>query len=343
MGVNHTIILLQKASCSEISTLDPDYSPISMVMRHLHTRVNLDTEMNRRNIDVLTEIVDTCLKRGIKVNGCDHIDGELERPLVLAASLGKATWVEALLIAGAHPSETDGRGRNAFYAAFDDRDMTKHWFEHSRSIWHEHNERHRQDCAMRNRIKIAHLMFQTGLLTPSLSLSRANNKMLHINSQTSCGTPLPAALVHQNKDEYLFLVNTCKATLTDKDCLTLRQLNKLYCLKNAVKMVADFNLSIKCASTTTQPARKKSKTHSLNEESLDALAHFDAYSKNNSWSFPPTHHVAIQLTKYFGLPPDVFRQHLQPFLARDWFFTEKDLQLDVTNEEIRDEFQGCTF
>ena len=75
----------------------------------------LCTNVSRRNVNILK-----CL----------------ERPLVMAASLGRREWMEALLMAGANPSETDGRGRNAFFAAFDNRDMTKHWFIIKKILFH---------------------------------------------------------------------------------------------------------------------------------------------------------------------------------------------------------------
>ena len=326
-GVHHTLLLIERASEDEISSLHPDYSPISMVLRYLHTNVR------RRNFNFLEQIIRACQLKGIKINGCDHIDGYLERPLVLAASLWRPKWVEALLIAGADPSETDGRGRNAFFAAFDNRDMTKQWFIRPRNgapsyneFWHDQREQRRRDYLHHYRIKIAHLIFQTGLVTPRLSLCITIPRMLYVNHQTPCGTPLLAALIHQRQDEYTFLVHHCRATLTDTDYLILRQLNKMHCLKNAVRVVHDL---IKRRSDHTP-------------STLDILATFQPYSKYNHWSFPPTYHITIALTKHCGLPKEVFEQHLQPFLSRDWFFTEAQLQLDATNEEIREEFQGYT-
>ena len=76
-GVNHTLLLIQRACQDDASSLHPDYSPI-MVLRCLHTNVS------RRNVNILklSELV-------MKINGSDHFDGHLERPLVIAASLGR--------------------------------------------------------------------------------------------------------------------------------------------------------------------------------------------------------------------------------------------------------------
>ena len=65
-------------------------------------------------------------------------------------------------MAGANPSKTDGRGRNAFFTAFNNRDMTKHWFINNgegatryNQFWHDHRELYyRQDSLVHNRIKI---------------------------------------------------------------------------------------------------------------------------------------------------------------------------------------------
>ena len=77
-------------------------------------------------------------------------------------------------------------------------------------------------------------------VAPRLSLCKTVPKMLCVNHQTPCGTPLLADLIRQRHDEYTFLIHRCRATLTDVDYLTLRQLNKMHCLKNAVKIVHDL-------------------------------------------------------------------------------------------------------
>ena len=335
-GVHHTIILLTKASLHDISTLDSDYSPIPMVMRYVYTHPN------RRNIHFVQQLLDICVQRGLNINGSDYVCGHLERPLVLAASLAQSDWVKALLLAGANPGETDGRGRNAFYAAFDDRDFTKKWFVHPGSaitndFWHDRREEYRQDCILHNRMEIVDSLFRSGTITDSLSLSRTNNTLLYVNSVTPCGTPLLAALLHQNEAEYIFLVARCHAVLTDMDYLILRQLNKLHCLKYAVTNILQH------VRTDRDSKSKKLKTNYDAILTSNDFLDFECYSLDNHWSFPPTYHIAIQLTRHCGLPQHLFRQHLQPFLPRHWFYTDQHLNSDHTTEEIREHFQGYTF
>ena len=62
---------------------------------------------------------------------------------------------------GAIPSTTDGRGRNAFFAAFNNRDMTKHWFINNEEgaprynqFWHDHRELYRQDSLLTTELKL---------------------------------------------------------------------------------------------------------------------------------------------------------------------------------------------
>jgi len=49
------------------------------------------------------------------------------------------------------------------------------------------------------------------------------------------------------------------------------------------------------------------------------------YQTALAWSFPPTWKVTVALCGSCGLPESIFREHVIPFLSRDWFYTPEQL------------------
>ena len=63
---------------------------------------------------------------------------------------------------------------------------------------------------------------------------------------------------------------------------------------------------------------------SLNTPShAKALQRIKSWNESIDWSFPPTWKVAVKLCQNCGLPQDIFRENVLPFLSRGWFFTQE--------------------
>ena len=304
LGLEHTLLLVTQAQPEDTHSLDPDCSPIGMAMKCVYV---LDEHESK-----LWELINACRRKGVNINGGDCIDGHFERPLVLAASLGKHKWFFNLLSHGANPNDTDGRGRNALQAAFDKRDITKRWFPR-----HMIDEHRRSRIAWRRRFEsspcdISIGLYQRHLVTNSLALSRQHSDLVYINGNSVHGSPLLLALLNRRDNDIRCIVDYCGAVLTDKDYLVLHKLGRLPLLERAV--------------LTLLPPENRH-------------GNMFCYSECNSWSFPPTYRVAIALTDMVGLPEDVFHNHLQPFLGRDWFFTEEQLEARFLTPAMTEEFR----
>ena len=320
LGLQHTLILIRHASGEEIDSLHPDYSPIPMAMKCVYVQDNYE--------QLLFDIIQACESRGIKINGGDCLDGCFERPLVLAAALGKLSWFTCLLQFGAAPNEMDGRGRNALRAAYDKRDTTKRWFplhmkdEHRRSLLFQ-RRRFRSSP-----VEISFKLLQNQMITDSLHEARNNHGFVYIDQNSPCGSPLLAAILHGPKfNEIRCLVRLCGATLTDQDYLIILKANKLKNLNRAVQLLSP--------QLNDAPKGKRKRESNSTASPRSSLC----FSPSSSWSFPPTYRVAIALTKQLGMPEDIFRDHLQPFLTRDWFFTKEQLEAPTLTEEMISKFQ----
>ena len=208
-GLQHTLILLDEATDAQLRNLQPDYSPIPCAMKCVYVREEDD--------DLLVDLITKCADKGININGGDTIDGTFERPLVLAATLGRYDLFTLLLKCGASPSETDGRGRNAFRAAFDHRDVTG---------WRHRTHEQELDQA-ENRLTIARHLLNNDFLTNCLCCSKANSNLLYVNAHSPIGSPLFASLFREGREETWFLIRDCGAMVTDTDWLNLRKLDKL--------------------------------------------------------------------------------------------------------------------
>ena len=317
-GLKHTLQLVHRASREDVQSLHQDYSPIGLAMKCVYVLDCYDKIL----WDLITDLIKACHDKGIKINGGDFIDGLLERPLILAVTFGNYYWFRLLLELGASPHETDGRGRNAFCALFDERDVTTTWFSEDNAKKHEHLEIHRKRALNAWCIDMACCMWKLGRLTPCLRRSQKDPTLVYVNAQSPCGTPLLSVILHGKEQECRFLLECCGAVLTDKDFLILRALKKVERLRPMIKQFL--------------PSRDIVDVKDCEEEERRTWI----YSMHNSWSFPPTYNVAIKLTNNIGLPEDIFREHLQPFLSRDWFYTHQQLEADFVSAEIVAEFEG---
>ena len=104
--------------------------------------------------------------------------------------------------------------------------------------------------------------------------------------------------------------------ITDKDFLRITKYKQL---KRFLTMVA-------CIESNTS-------LHESSQVKTEVLQRIKSWNKSIDWSFPPTWKVAIALCKNCGLPQDIFRDTVIPFLSRDWFYTAEEQRGQLTEEQ----------
>ena len=315
-GVAHTRMLIQEATSSEIKTLSEDYSPLSPIIKYVYDRAAPPNDL----ISGVHNLIKLCSAKGIKANGGDYIDGRFERPLILAAGYGEYELVVELLQAGAEPWETDWRNRTAWSSLFDSRTPTAHSF-------------HPKPTS--RRLDIATVFLQRGSITPDLATSRIDKTKVYVNAKSQFGTPLLTAILTQKLKTVKFLVQKAGAVLTDRDYLIMKKIGVIHRLERAVFKLLPPNKdqqerNSKKRRTSNRRLRTPPPPHEIEED-----MRVECWSRHNSWSFPPSYAVAIHLSRYCGLPEELFKQSVQPFLGREWFFTEEQLSYNLTPAQMR--------
>mmetsp|Transcript_31824 Transcript_31824/g.60816 ORF Transcript_31824/g.60816 Transcript_31824/m.60816 type:complete len:167 (+) Transcript_31824:1030-1530(+) len=121
------------------------------------------------------------------------------------------------------------------------------------------------------------------------------------------------ALLNKNKDVVEFL---CRAggVITDRDYRVLRQRGQVN--SRLLPMVMEQLLLLSNGPEETTPDNNNNTTSNRKKLMRSAIS----WSSRTDWSFPPTWKVGVTLCRNCGLPPDIFRSYVVPFLDRDWFY-----------------------
>ena len=201
----------------------------------------------------------------------------------------------------------DGEGRNAWFAAF----------QNPTSLGRRQNRL--RDC---DRIT-AEVLWKMGAVTCDLGVWRGKNvgdtkgSLCYMNGDSSNGSVMLRAIVNKNVSVVNFLCQK-RGVVTDRDYLELKRRGLVE--TRLIPMVVEV-LNESVSNTTNDSGRQlKSKLKCLSAKSWNP--HVD-------WSFPPTWKVGMILCQNCGLPADIFRSHIVPFLSRDWFYSKRQLCGDI--------------
>jgi len=298
-GISKVLHLIENASEAEISALNEDqYTPLVGCIFRLgkNTTRKGNSLQSQQQLD---ELILSLHRRKLSVNSGAQFGARFHRPLIVAAYYGYYSAVRLLLQQGSLPDLRDGEDRNVLHAAF-------HNPAGSSSVLRECDR------------KVAEILWDMNAVTSDWKKWRivkdeGPGRLCYIGS-----------LRHNKSVIYSSIDDKCLSTMklivekggiiTDKDFLMITTYKKL---KRFLSMVA-------CLESNT----------SLNTPShAKALQRIKSWNKSIDWSFPPTWKVAVNLCQNCGLPQDIFRENVVPFLSRDWFFTEEHHQR-LTEEEL---------
>lgn len=282
--------LAEGCSEDEIRELG-DWGPLVVGAVICGSRTSRDGNGTRPDLeDALIELVAICHQRGISADRGGADDRRRQRPLVVAAYYGLHRAVRRLLQSGASPDLADGRGKTALYAALKNPSG-------QRGVL--------RDCDRQT----AEVLFEFGAVTSEFTEWRSSppGSLIYINGDSEEGSAMLSSVIDKNT-AVAALIQHNGGILTDRDYLALRADRKS---RKEVRRLLPLVASVANASSESQsiwtPQRAASWAPELN------------------WSFPPTWRVAVGLCRCCGLPGAVFREHVVPFLSRDWFYSPEQL------------------
>lgn len=295
-GVSKVLHLIQGASDDDIKLLiEARYSPLVGCIFRLgrNTTRNGNSVQSQLQLD---ELIKVCHRRHLSVNSSATFGERSHRPLIVAAYYGYHSAVRLLLQQGALPDLRDGEGRNVFYAAF-------------------------QNPTGRNTLRecdkqVVELLWDVGAVTSDLGEWRRMNQgpslgcICYSNDNgLSVGSSSYRSVVYQS------LHNKCLQTM------------KFFVGKGGVITDGDFARIVECklfkrflsmvACVNSNPC-----LHKPSQVTAQGRQRMKSWNKEIDWSFPPTWKVGVILSQNCGLPEDIFRINVVPFLARDWFYTQ---------------------
>ena len=292
-GVSKVLHLIEGASDHEIKLLnEARYSPLVGCIFRLGKNTTRNGNSLKSQLQ-LDELITVCHRRQLSVNSSATFGERLHRPLIVAAYYGYHSAVRLLLQQGALPDLRDGDGENVFYAAF--QNPTR-----SNTL---------RECDK----QVAEILWDVGAVTCDLGEWRKRNQgpslgcLCYSNDNCSIGGTWSYRSVM-----YQSLHNKCLQTM------------KFVVEKGSVITDGDFLRIIKCKLFKRFLAMVACVNSNPSQVTAKVIQHMKSWNKEIDWSFPPTWKVGVILSQNCGLPEDIFRNNVVPFLARDWFFIQKE-------------------
>lgn len=284
-GIRKILHLLQTATESDIAELNTNqWTPLVGGI----FRLGKNTTKNGNSMESeeqLLQLIRTCHERGISnLNGA--VFGEhCHRPLVVAAYYGYFSAVRLMIELGYLVDLGDGEGRNVWHAAFDNPTAS--------------GKSHRlRDCDRQT----AQTLLDMNVVTNDLGLWKAASpkaSLCYMNGDSFGGSVMLQALRNKKTNVVRFLIDA-GGCITDRDYLFLsrsRRSRRMYQEELLLlRMIVELN---------------------NNDENIPK-----SWTQQTDWSYPPTWKVGIRLCQNCGLPEDIFRSYVMPFLARDWFYND---------------------
>eukprot|EP00985_Skeletonema_marinoi_P011595 scaffold5518_cov93-Skeletonema_marinoi.AAC.2 len=303
-GVSKVLHLIEGASDDDIKLLNEAlYTPLVGCIFRLgkNTTRNGNSTQSQLQLD---ELIEVCYRRNLSVHSGATFGECFHRPIIVAAYYGYYSAVRLLLQQGALPDLRDGDGKNVFYAAF-------------------------QNPTGRNTLRecdkqVADTLWDMGAVTCDLGEWRKMNQsqfgcVSYSNYGSAGGSSPHRSVMYQSLNNKCLQTMKCMvekgSVITDEDFL---RITKCKLLKRFLSMVS-------CMESPTSLQKPSQVT-------TQTFQRMKSWNKDIDWSFPPTWKVAITLCRNCGLPEDIFRNNVVPFLSRDWFYTKEQLQRPVMQQ-----------
>lgn len=299
-GVFKVVHLIESASDDDIKLLnEARYSPLVGCIFRLgkNTTRNGNSLQSQLQLD---ELIEVCHRRHISVNSSATFGERLHRPLIVAAYYGYYSAVRQLLQQGALPDLRDGDGKNVFYAAFQNPTGSNTLRECDKQV--------------------AETLWDMGAVTCDLGEWRKMNQGPSLGCLCySNYNGLRVGSWSYRSVMYQSLQNKCLQTM------------KFLVEKGGVITDVDFARIVNCKLfkrflAMVACVESNSNLQKPSQVSAQVLHRMKSWNKGIDWSFPPTWKVGVILCSNCGLPEDIFRNNVVPFLARDWFYTRGEQQ-----------------
>lgn len=294
-GVRRATALVEGATDVEIEELnDARWTPLVVAAFRLGKNGTRNGNAPGTE-DELLRLIRVCRERGLSPNSRDVFGGRVHRPLIVASYYGYHEAVRMLVEAGARPNARDGEGRDAWFAAFQNPVLSS-----------PRGANRFREC---DRLT-AQTLLDMGVVTNDIRKGSTGRPLCYMNAWLKgVGSVMYNALRNHNSDVVQFLVDA-GGVITDHDYLRVRRSGKekLHLLPIVKELLLNHR-------TTTAAAGEAGASN--NEVTLQDI---NSWNADVDWSFPPTWKVGVVLCQDCGLPSDIFRTNVVPFLGRDWFF-----------------------
>ena len=299
-GATKILNLVRTAAAGDIDELNTNkWTPLVGAV----FRLGKNTIKNGSSVasqERLVRLIQACHQRGISLNSGAWFGAHYHRPLIVAAYYGYHAAVRPMIEAGALPDLGDGEGRTAWFAAF----------QNPLASGATHRLR---ACDERT----ARVLLDMGVVRKELGPWRRSSpkgSLCHMNGDSSIGSVMLRALLNKNVGAVKVLCGA-GGVLTDRDYLQLSTREvKSRLLPMAAEVLAGARTTISSEGETE-----------ATEDRPQLLRMCMSWSQQVDWSFPPAWKVGVVLCQTCGLPPEIFRMYVVPFLDRDWFYTSLDL------------------
>ncbi|KAL7467718.1 hypothetical protein ACHAXS_007955 [Conticribra weissflogii] len=302
-------IIQNQATRDEIQSLNQsEWTPLVGAIFRFGKNTTLKKGNSMQSEKELVALIQVCCEKGLSLNSGGWFGEHYHRPLVLAAYYGYHEAVKTMLDLGALPDLADGEGRTAWFAAFENP-------VYSGGVSHNFRECDRQTAQM---------LCDMGAVTADLgkwkrTLLSSKGSLSYMNGDSCNGSVMLRAIVNKNLDVVTFLCQN-GGVVTDRDFLELHKKDQVKSrLSPVIKCVLSNDFGVfNCSKDPCQISRANA----------DALGSHDvdSWNQSNDFSFPPTWKLGVVFSRNCGLPVDIFKAHVIPFLSRDWFYTEEQLR-----------------
>ena len=308
-GIHKIFTLVQRGSKNDIDALNRNqWSPLVGAIFRLGKSTTRKGN-SRLSENELVNVIRICHEKELSLNSGAYFGAHYHRPLTVAAYFGFYECVRKLLEFGALPDLTDGEGKTAWHASFDNPCSSAY-----HALFRE--------CDRRT----ASTMLEIGAVTSSLSNWKESDvgSITHINVESTIGSPLYRAILNKRVDVVRFIVEN-GGSISDREFIILY-------LRRKLKI-----LLLPLVRSLIQSEQKDLDEYSAENQNKEIHKNMNVDTKYIDWSYPPTWKSGVELAiiqwDNCGLPPNMFQTKVVPFLGHDWFFTDEQLKSNLPRRQ----------
>mmetsp|Transcript_23118 Transcript_23118/g.46811 ORF Transcript_23118/g.46811 Transcript_23118/m.46811 type:complete len:421 (-) Transcript_23118:167-1429(-) len=301
-------IIQNQATCDEIQELNQsEWTPLVGAIFRFGKNTTRKKGNSPQSEKELVTLIQACHEKGLSLNSGGWFGEHYHRPLVLAAYYGYHAAVKIMLKLGALPDLADGEGRTAWFAAFEN------------PVYSGGTTQKFRDCDRQT----AQVLCDMGAVTGDLgrwksTVLACKGSICYMNGDSCNGSVMLRAITSKNLEVVKFL-HRRGGIVTDRDFLELDKRDQVQSrLVPVIRSLLSGDFG-KCYSSKDLCRKASANTIAICSQDVDS------WNLSNDFSFPPTWKLGLLFSQNCGVPGDIFNAHVVPFLSRDWFYTEEQL------------------